>query len=146
MTARDDLRKYVSLLGDWWTPRSETDERVERLYQAVRVEVLAEDAATVYEHRVPVAPEVGGYGEIVVRRNTLAADRWCITDGANRDRKVWVGGNWQPATSMGLDAAHPYTFDQAMAEARQLAVYETAATEAQVRAIDGMRDDTGPAL
>jgi hypothetical protein len=141
MTARDELRRYVSLLGDWRTPRSQTDDRVERLYQAVRAEVLAEQAATAYEHRIPVAPPVGGYGEIVVRRDTLADDRWCITDGANRDRKVWVDGNWRPAADYSMAAAHPYAFDEAMAEARQVAVYEAAATEAQVRAIDGMREE-----
>jgi hypothetical protein len=42
MSARDDLRKYVRLLADWWTPPSTTDERVERLYNAVRAEVLAD--------------------------------------------------------------------------------------------------------
>jgi len=43
MSARDELRRYVSLLGDMWTPRETTDARVEQLYSAVRAEVLAED-------------------------------------------------------------------------------------------------------
>lgn len=42
MSARDDLRKYVRLLADSWTPPSTTDARVERLYAAIRAEVLAE--------------------------------------------------------------------------------------------------------
>lgn len=42
MTARDELRRYVSLLGDMWTPRETTDARVERLYDAVRTEVLGD--------------------------------------------------------------------------------------------------------
>lgn len=42
MSARDELRKYVSLMGDIWTSPKVTDERVERLYAAVRAEVLAE--------------------------------------------------------------------------------------------------------
>jgi hypothetical protein len=44
MSARDDLRKYASLLADWWTPPGTTDARVERLYAAVRTEVLREAA------------------------------------------------------------------------------------------------------
>ncbi|AKZ60771.1 hypothetical protein SAM23877_p062 (plasmid) [Streptomyces ambofaciens ATCC 23877] len=42
MTARDEIRRYVSLLSDMWTPRETTDARVERLYNAVRTEVLGE--------------------------------------------------------------------------------------------------------
>jgi len=42
MTARDDLRKYVNLLADSWTPRETTEERVDWLYGTVRAEVLAE--------------------------------------------------------------------------------------------------------
>lgn len=43
MSARDALREYVHLLADMWTPASQTDKRVERLYTAVRTEVLAEE-------------------------------------------------------------------------------------------------------
>lgn len=42
MTARDELRRYVSLLADMWTPRETTDARVEHLYDAVRTEVLGD--------------------------------------------------------------------------------------------------------
>jgi hypothetical protein len=45
MSARDELRKYVNLMGDMWTSPKVTDERVERLYAAVRAEVLAEAKA-----------------------------------------------------------------------------------------------------
>ncbi|MEV5770134.1 hypothetical protein AB0L49_02520 [Streptomyces antimycoticus] len=44
MSARDELRKYVRLLADWWTSPKTTDERVERLYASVRAEVLREAA------------------------------------------------------------------------------------------------------
>ncbi|GGR70782.1 MULTISPECIES: hypothetical protein [Streptomyces] len=44
MTARDELRKYVRLLADAWTPPEQTDARVERLYSLVRTEVLREGA------------------------------------------------------------------------------------------------------
>lgn len=42
MTAREELRRYVHLLADMWTPVEVTDERIERLYATVRTEVLAE--------------------------------------------------------------------------------------------------------
>ncbi|NUS83621.1 MAG: hypothetical protein HOY75_12970 [Streptomyces sp.] len=42
MSARAELRRYVHLLGDMWTPAKVTDKRVEDLYAIVRDEVLAE--------------------------------------------------------------------------------------------------------
>lgn len=58
MSARDELRGYVRLLADMWTPPSTTDERVERLYQTVRAEVLAEEKTTPGEHAgTEVTPE-----------------------------------------------------------------------------------------
>ena len=42
MSARYELRRYVHLLADMWTPAQVTDERVESLYATVRTEVLAE--------------------------------------------------------------------------------------------------------
>ncbi|MFG2225344.1 hypothetical protein [Streptomyces sp. NPDC048644] len=47
MSARDEIRRYVSLLGDSWTPRETTDARVQRVYAAVRAEVLREAADTI---------------------------------------------------------------------------------------------------
>lgn len=47
MNARDELRRYVNLMGDMWTSPKVTDERVEQLYAAVRAEVLAEQTAEV---------------------------------------------------------------------------------------------------
>lgn len=51
MSARNELRRYVNLLADSWTPRETTDERVEKLYAKVRAEVLRE-AADALEARV----------------------------------------------------------------------------------------------
>ncbi|MCG0066259.1 hypothetical protein L0F81_23705 [Streptomyces tricolor] len=42
MSARDELRRYVHLLADAWTPREQTDEHVEWLYNAVGTEVRRE--------------------------------------------------------------------------------------------------------
>lgn len=51
MSARDELRKYVHLLADAWTPRETTDGRVEWLYALVRAEVRREDAARLLDER-----------------------------------------------------------------------------------------------
>jgi hypothetical protein len=47
MSARDDLRRYVRLLADAWTPPAKTEERVDRVYRAIRSEVLRETAQKV---------------------------------------------------------------------------------------------------
>lgn len=50
MSARDQIRRYVSLLGDMWTPPSTTDARVEQVYAAVRAEVLREAEGVLRAH------------------------------------------------------------------------------------------------
>lgn len=90
------------------------------------------DLAT--EFRVPLTNEAGGYGEVVVRRLRLGADKWCVTDGANSQSKVWVDGQWTAITDLGLDAAHPYSLDEALTTAHQVAEYEGATYEAWVKA------------
>lgn len=37
--ARDLIRSYVRLAGDWWTTPEQTDARVERVYALVEAEV-----------------------------------------------------------------------------------------------------------
>ncbi|MEW1565767.1 hypothetical protein AB0454_22610 [Streptomyces sp. NPDC093509] len=86
------------------------------------------------EFRIPLTNSVGGYGEVVVRRWTLAEDRWQVTDGAAKDPKVWIDGEWLPITDVGLEKAHPYTLDEALKTAHQVAEYEGATFEAWVKA------------
>lgn len=90
--------------------------------------------ALAYELHVPLTNEIGGYGEIVIRRATLADDAWLITDGATTNARIWIDGDWRPYSDYGIRAAHCYTLDQAITEARQVAEYEGAAFEAHVRA------------
>lgn len=42
MSARGELRRYVNLLADSWTPPATTEARIERLYTAVRDEAVIE--------------------------------------------------------------------------------------------------------
>jgi hypothetical protein len=93
------------------------------------------------EFRVPVPNELGGYGEVVVQRWTIKQDRWLIADGANTNSKIWIGGNWRPYLDYGIAEAHCYTLDEALAEARQVAEYEAAAFDAQVRAIQAIEEE-----
>jgi hypothetical protein len=88
------------------------------------------------EFRIPLTNTVGGYGEIVVRRQSLKLDQWQITDGANSNPKVWVACDWRPIADLSMDAAHPYTLYQALQVAAQLAEYEGAALEALVTALE----------
>ncbi|MEU3289947.1 hypothetical protein [Streptomyces longwoodensis] len=39
MSARDQLRKYVAMASDVWTPRETTDARTAEVYDAIRAEV-----------------------------------------------------------------------------------------------------------
>lgn len=90
MTARDELWKYARLLADWWTPPTVTEDRVEKLYNAVRDEVLAEAekeirkriAREIHAEKIGTAPRgwseryVGGWNDAL----DAAADK--VGDGA----------------------------------------------------------------
>ncbi|MFD5386321.1 hypothetical protein ACFWMG_15495 [Streptomyces sp. NPDC127074] len=70
MSARDELRRYVRLLADWWTSPKTTDERVERLYASVRAEVLREAADELVAH----CPDHGSVDTRFIACQCLAVD------------------------------------------------------------------------
>lgn len=111
-----------------WTKGQEATELHHLRQEILLLRSLAQ------EFRVPLANAEGGYGEVVVRRWTLASDRWQVTDGATADPRVWVDGEWKPLTSVGMEAAHPCTLDEALKTAHQVAEYEGATYEAWVKA------------
>ncbi|MFD9443356.1 hypothetical protein [Streptomyces sp. NPDC060001] len=88
------------------------------------------------EFRVPLPNTEGGYGEVVVRRWTLATDQWQVTDGSTADPKAWIDGQWVSFGSVtgGVDRLYPYSLDEALKTAHQVAEYEGAAYEAWVKA------------
>lgn len=88
------------------------------------------------EFHIPLTNAVGGYGEVVVRRLRPGADRWTVTDAANTNAKAWIDGDWKPITDLGMDAAHPYSLDEALKTAHQVAEYEGATHEAWVKAAE----------
>lgn len=190
MSARDELRRYVSLLGDMWTPPQTTDERVERLYAAVRDEVrreilgtdlnpsqlvldaqayrrLADDVLATMpdpdrwdldadegsilaqyvrhiaaqlvlasEFRVPLPEGLGGgYGEVVVQRESTGSDRWAVTDGAFVGLQAWIDGDgWKYVTDIGRAAAFAYGLDEALDLADEVARFEQARLDARIAA------------
>jgi hypothetical protein len=50
VSTRDQLRRYVAMASDMWTPRETTDARTDELYQAIRDEAYREGYATGRSH------------------------------------------------------------------------------------------------
>jgi hypothetical protein len=189
MSARDELRRYVRLLADWWTSPKTTDERVERLYSVVRDEVRAEVLGTdlnpsrlvldaqayrrladdvlatmpdpdrwdldgdeqpicslyvkhiaaqltlASEFRVPLPDGLGGYGEVVVQRESTDSDRWAVTDGAAGGLRAWVyPAGWQRVSDVGRDVAFVHDLDDALELAEAVARIERDQFDARIRA------------
>ncbi|MFJ6384695.1 hypothetical protein ACIQI7_32395 [Kitasatospora sp. NPDC092039] len=86
-----------------------------------------EQLALAVEFRVPIPQgPVGGYGEVVVRRDETS-DGWAVTDGALVGLRAWVegeDGGWQPVRDIGRAAAYKHTREQALGLAHRVAEYE----------------------
>lgn len=83
-SARDELRKYVSLLADGWTPFEKTTERVERLYTKVRAEVLDEDGL------LPKADVVAWLDKKARENTPISQLASKVFRGAIRPNNVWM--------------------------------------------------------
>lgn len=190
MSARDELRRYVHLLADWWTSPKTTDERVERLYNRVRDEVRAEILGTdlnpsrlvldaqayrrladdvlatmtdpdrwdldgdegsilaqyvehiatqltlASEFCVPLPERLGGgYGEIVVRRESTGSDRWAVTNLAVTGLRAWRDPDgWQYVAEIGRAEAFAYGLDEALDLADEVARIEQERHDERIRA------------
>lgn len=93
---------------------------------------LEQQVALAHEFRVPLTNEVGGYGEVVVEKDS-GLNRWAVTDGALTGKCAWADGYWQHISDIGRKAAYAYALDEALDLAHQVAEFEGAAYEAQVR-------------
>ncbi|MEU3289944.1 hypothetical protein [Streptomyces longwoodensis] len=92
------------------------------------------------EFRVSLPDGVGGgYGEIVVQRESTGSDRWAVTDGARIGLQAWVDGEgWRYVTEIGRDAAFAYGLDEAHVVAEQVAQFEQERHDARIRShLDG---------
>ncbi|NGN68449.1 hypothetical protein G5C51_31700 [Streptomyces sp. A7024] len=98
------------------------------------LEVLRRQMALVVEFRVPVPDRgIGGYAEIVVRRERVDVDRWAVTDGAFTGLRAWVEGEgWQYVSDVGRAVAYAHGRDEALLLAHRVAELEAAAFEAEV--------------
>lgn len=103
-----------------------TQPQAEELHHLRQESLLLRSLAT--EFHVPLT------NTVVVRRLRLGVDRWSVTDAANTNSQVWIDGEWRLATDLGMDAAHPYSLDEALKTAHQLAEFESATYEAWVKA------------
>ncbi|MFD5433751.1 hypothetical protein ACFWJ4_16570 [Kitasatospora sp. NPDC127067] len=79
------------------------------------------------EFRVPIPQgPVGGYGEVVVRRDQTG-DGWAVTDGALVGLAAWTENDgWQPVRDIGRAAAYRHTREQALDLAHRVAEIEAA--------------------
>lgn len=90
-----------------------------------------EQLALAVEFRVPIPQgDVGGYGEVTVRRDPVG-DGWAVTDGAPVGLRAWIEGDgWRPVRDTGRAAAYSHTREDALALAHQVAEIEAACHQA----------------
>lgn len=120
-------------------------ERVTRLINAVRDEgraeaksVLAQQTARLdlaTEFRVPLPDGLGGYGEVVVQRESSDCHRFAVTDGAVSGMCVWLpdADGWTYIGDCGRAAAYCYGLDEALAVAERVAERERASIAERIR-------------
>lgn len=89
--------------------------------------------ALAVEFRVPIPQgAVGGYGEVVVRRDQVG-DGWAVTDGAMVGLRAWIEGEgWRPVRDIGRATAYRHTREKALALAHQVAEIEAVCHQALV--------------
>lgn len=86
------------------------------------VKHIAAQLALAAEFRVPLPEGLGGYGELVVQRESVDSDLWGITDGAVSGLRAWVyPGEWLHVSAIGRAAAFAYNLDEALELAGQVA-------------------------
>lgn len=99
------------------------------------VKHLAAQLALASEFRVPLPEGLGGYGELVVQRESSDSDRWAITDGAAVDPMAWVDPDgWREISKVGRAKAYVYDLDEALDVAEQVARIEQEQHTARVAA------------
>ncbi|MFF4741301.1 hypothetical protein ACFY2W_36270 [Streptomyces sp. NPDC001262] len=98
---------------------------------------LRTQLALASEFRVPLPDAgVGGYGEVVVRRQQDGlGERWAVTDGADTGLRAWVDGEgWRHVSDVGRAVAFRHTREEALGLARQVAEIEGACYQAEIDA------------
>jgi hypothetical protein len=88
------------------------------------------------EFRVPLPEGLGGgYGELVVQRESAGSDRWAVTDGAVSGLRAWLDPDgWQYVADVGRAEAFAYGLDEALDMAADVARLERERHDARIRA------------
>ncbi|MEU0675429.1 hypothetical protein ABZ330_21560 [Streptomyces sp. NPDC006172] len=158
MSARDDLNPF-SLALDAQAYRRLADDVLATMANPDRwdldgdegwilaqyVKHIAAQLTLASEFRVPLPDGLGGYGEVVVQRESTGSDRWAVTDGALTGLRAWVyPAGWQYVTEVGRAVAFAHDLDDALELAEAVAKIEREQYDARIRAaVDGEKGTRG---
>ncbi|MGW2708651.1 hypothetical protein ACWC4J_06615 [Streptomyces sp. NPDC001356] len=98
------------------------------------VKHLATQITLASEFRVPLPDGLGGgYGELVVRRESTGSDRWAVTDGAVTGLRAWRDPDgWQYVAEVGRAEVFVYGLDEALDLAEEVARIEQERLDARI--------------
>ncbi|MGW1587281.1 hypothetical protein [Streptomyces sp. NPDC002386] len=134
-----DARSYRQLADDVLATMTDPDrwdlDADEGSICSQYVQHLAAQLTLASEFRVPLPDGLGGYGEIVVQRESTGSDRWAVTDGAVTGLRAWLyPAGWQYVSDVGRDVAFVHDLDDALELAEAVAKIERDAFDARIRA------------
>ncbi|MGW7197506.1 hypothetical protein [Streptomyces chryseus] len=135
-----DAQSYRQLADDVLATMTDPDrwdlDGAEPWVLAQYVKHLAAQVARAVEFRVPLPEGLGGgYGEVVVQRESAGSDRWAVTDGAVSGLRAWLDPDgWQYVAEVGRVEAFAYGLDEALDMAEDVARLERERLDARIRA------------
>lgn len=135
-----DAQAYRRLADDVLATMANPDrwdlDGAEEWILAQYVKHIATQLTLASEFRVPLPKGLGGgYGELVVRRESSGSDRWAVTDGAVCGLRAWRDPDgWQYVTEIGRAEAFAYGLDEALDLADEVARIEQERLDARIRA------------
>ncbi|MFE9810662.1 hypothetical protein [Streptomyces sp. NPDC005548] len=132
-----DAQSYRELADDVLATMPDPDrwdiDGAEPWVLAQYVKHLAAQLTLASELRVPLPQGLGGYGELVVQRESTGSDRWAVTDGSLVGLQAWVDGDgWRYVTEIGRAAAFVYGLDEALDVAEVVARFEQERHDARI--------------
>ncbi|MGW2742332.1 hypothetical protein [Streptomyces sp. NPDC001450] len=134
-----DAQSYRQLADDVLATMANPDrwdlDGAEPWVLAQYVQHLATHLTLASEYRVPLPDGLGGgYGELVVQRESAGSDRWAVTDGAVCGLRAWRDPDgWQYVAEIGWAEAFAYGLDEALDLADEVARIEQERLDARIR-------------
>jgi hypothetical protein len=138
-----DAQAYRRLADDVLATMPDPDrwdlDGAEEWVLAQYVKHLATQITLASEFRVPLPDGLGGgYGELVVQRDSADSNRWAVTDGAVTGLRAWRDPDgWQYVTEIGRAEAFAYGLDEALDLAVEVAQIERDRLDARIAAQRG---------